>query len=282
VRRATRIADGASVAVGDIGSETRWAEALEGVDFVLHLAAHVHHAHASEGDFRRVNVDGTRRLAEEAARLGVRRFVFVSSIKVNGEATNERPFTEGDAPAPVDAYGRSKRDAEASLWRVAAETGLEVVVVRPPLVYGPGAGGNLRRLMALVSRGLPLPLSAIRNRRSFVGVANFTDLIALCLDHPAAAGETFLAADEPALSTPRLLHLLADGLGAPVSLFPAPFAALRLAAALSGRQDEFGKLSLSLEVDATKARTRLGWVSALSVEEGLREMACRYAVAARS
>lgn len=262
-----------AVAVGDIGPATDWTEALAGIDCVLHLAAHVHVAHGAESDFHRVNVEGTKLLAEEAARAGVKRFVFVSSIKVNGETTGAKPFTEDDVPAPADAYGRSKRDAEAALWHIAAETGLEVVVVRPPLVHGPGVRGNLHRIMALLVRGIPLPLAAVVNRRSLVGVANLGHLLALCLDHPAAPGETFLASDTRALSTPDLLRLIAQGLHARARLFPMPPAALRLAASLLGRQDDLDKLCLSLEIDAGKARALLGWAPTVSVERGLSEMA---------
>lgn len=258
----------------DIGS---WAASLAGVDAVIHLAARVHVMQERAADplaaFRALNATATLEAAEAAARAGVRRFVFVSTIKVNGEATVGTPFTAEDPPAPVDPYGISKWEAEQGLRAIAARTGLEVVVIRPPLVHGPGVGGNLRRLLSLVDRGIPLPLGAIENRRRMVGVRNLADLIATTLTHPAAPGRTFLAGDAEAVSTPELIHLLADALGRSVRSIPFPVALLRLGGAILGQRAEVDRLTGSLEVDITQTCTTLGWTPPVSLAAGLREMA---------
>lgn len=259
--------------IDDIGPTTHWKNELIGVTHVLHLAAHVHDPTRSGDSFQRVNVQGTERLAIECMHAGITRFVYVSSVKAHGDMTTGQPLREDDVLAPIDAYGRSKRDAEVVMRRVAAETRMETVIVRPPLVCGIGAGGNLRRFMSVMKRGVPLPLGTVSNRRSMVGVENLAELLLLCLTHPAAVNETFLAADEPALSTSTLLHLLAEGLGVPSRIFPCPPAAIRLAASLVGRQRDADALLQSLEVDSTKARTRLGWQSSQSLEAAIVGMA---------
>ncbi|MDO8289811.1 MAG: NAD-dependent epimerase/dehydratase family protein [Parvibaculum sp.] len=259
--------------VGDIGPATRWQSVLNGVTHVLHLAGHVHEPDGAGDTFQRVNVQGSERLAREAASMGVTRFVYVSSVKAHGDVTHGRPLRVDDPLAPTDAYGRSKRDAEIVLHQVSAETGMEIVIVRPPLVCGRGAGGNLKRLMFATERGLPLPFGSVSNRRSMVSVENLAGFLSLCLTHPAAANETFLAADEPSISTPVLLRLLAKGLGVPPRVFPCPPAAIGLAASLIGRQRDADVLLQSLEVDAAKARTLLGWQSSQSLEAAIIDMA---------
>lgn len=266
--------------VGEVGPDTDWDGALQGVDGVVHLAARVHVLRERAADplaeFRRVNAAGTAQLAARAAAAGVRRLVFVSTIKVNGEATGERPFGEDDPPAPEDAYGVSKWEAEQALWRVAREAGLEAVVIRPPLVYGPGVGGNLRRLLRVLDAGWPLPFGAVANRRSLIGVWNLADLVVTALEHPGAAGETFLAADGEDLSTPELLRRLAAALGRPARLLPVPVRVLRLLGRLVGRRAEVERLCGSLRVDAGKARERLAWTPPVPVDEGLARTARWY------
>lgn len=277
------LSEGAVSVVGDIGPETRWEEVLAGIDCVVHLAARVHVMREDAADpakmFRQVNVLGTERLARCAAQAGVRRLVYASSVKVNGEETSDSPFTEQDAPTPQDAYGRSKWEAEQILHRVAEETGLEVVIVRPPLVYGPGVGGNFLRLVRLIDRGLPLPFGTIDNRRSLIGIWNLCRLLELCVSHADAAGETFLAADGEDLSTPVLVRCLSEGLGKRPLLLPVPPRFLRLAGALLGRGSVVQRLTGSLRVDAGKAASRLGWRPVVPVAEGLDETAKWYAKA---
>ena len=271
--------------VGDIGPETRWGEVLAGIDCAVHLAARVHVMREDAADpaeaFRRVNVLGTERLARCAAAAGVRRLVYVSSVKVNGEETHGSPFTEQDAPAPQDAYGRSKWDAEQALQGMTRETGLEVAIVRPPLVYGPGVGGNFLRLLRLVDRGLPLPFGAVDNRRSLIGVWNLCRLLELCISHADAAGEIFLAADGEDISTPALVRHLAQGLGKKPRLLPVPPRLLRLAGAMPGLGGVVQRLTGSLRVDAGKAASRLGWRPVVPVAEGLTRTARWYAESRR-
>jgi nucleoside-diphosphate-sugar epimerase len=231
-----------------------WEASLKGQQVVVHLAG-IAHRRADEAAYQAVNVDATLRLAEAAAKAGVRRFVFVSSIKVNGEATPpDRPFRAADAPAPLDAYGRSKWRAEQALARV---PDLEVVVVRPPLVYGPGVRANFLRLLQLVDTGLPLPFASVRNRRSLIFVGNLVSLLVRCATLPGCAGKTFLAADGEGLSTPELVRRMGAALGRTVRLLPFPPALLP------------SKLSASLVADIADTRSVLGWQPPHSVEEGL-------------
>lgn len=251
------------VAVGDIDARTDWRSALEGIDAVVHLAAHVHmmgRVTATEEDaFHRVNVLGSEALARQAAAAGVRRLVFVSSIKVNGEATFGRPFTEKDIPAPLDAYGRSKLEAERVLRQIAMQTGLELVVVRPPMVVGSSAKGNLELLMAALWRNIPLPLAMLRNRRSLISTCSLAGVLVRCLEVKEAAGELFVVADEPDLSTPELIGHLCRGLGKPARMFPFPLAVLGVVARLAGRSAQVDRLSQDLQVDAAHARRLLDW-----------------------
>ncbi len=263
------------VPVGDLDDWTEWADALTGVQAVVHLAARVHVMNETAADalseFRRINTAGTERLARAAASAGARRLVYVSSVKVNGESTDARPFTRDDRPAPRDPYGVSKWEAEQALARVGRETGLEVVVVRPPLVYGPGVRGNFLRLLNLARLGLPLPFGAATNRRSLVYVKNLAGLLATAATHPAAAGKVYLAGDGDDLSTAELCARLARDLGKTPRLLPVPVALLRVAASLAGRTAEYQRLFGSLQVDITPATAEIGWTPPFTVGEGLRD-----------
>lgn len=260
VRQARRAGQ---VGVGEIGAATRWEAHLAGCDAVVHLAARVHvmreRARDPLAQFRAMNVEATLNLARQAARCGVPRFVFVSSVKVNGEASGARPFRADDAPAPRDAYGVSKMEAEQALRGLAAETGIELAIVRPPLVYGPGVRANFRRLMQLVRMGWPLPFGAVDNRRSMVALDNLVDLLIACARQPAAAGRTFMVSDGEDVSSAELLRMLAAAMGRPSRLWRAPPALLAALAALCGQSAPAGRLLDSLQVDGGEARARLGW-----------------------
>lgn len=266
------------VQVVGLGPDTHWEHALAGVQTVVHAAARVHVMREgltdSLGEYRRVNVGGTLRLARQAATAGVRRFVFLSSVKVNGEATQRgAPFSADDPPAPCDPYGVSKNEAEQGLREIAAETGMEVVLIRPPLVYGPKVQANFLSMMRWLHRGVPLPLGAIHNRRSLVAIDNLVDLVATCLYHPAAANQTFLVSDGEDISTTQLLRTLGEALGRPARLIPVPAGWLQTGARMLGRQDTAQRLLGSLQVDISKARTLLGWEPPVSVAEGLQRTA---------
>jgi nucleoside-diphosphate-sugar epimerase len=255
----------------DLDPGWHWGTVLADVSAVVHLAARVHVMHEAAADplgaFRRVNVDGTLNMVRQAAAAGVRRLVYVSSVKVNGETGS---YTELDAPAPEDPYAISKLEAEVGLRRISAETGLEVVIVRPPLVYGPGVRANFAALVRAVERGTPLPLGAVHNRRSLIAVDNLVDFIVTCLDHPAAANETFLVSDGQDLSTSELIRGLATAMGRPARLIPVPTPLLMAAATLVGKRAIARRLLGSLQVDIAKARQQLSWVPPVSVHEGLR------------
>jgi nucleoside-diphosphate-sugar epimerase len=273
--------DVVTCSVGDISADTRWGAALEGVDVVIHAAARVHVMRENASDplaeFRAVNVAGTLALARQAAAAGVRRFVLVSSVKVNGEETAPgRPFTERDVPAPADPYGVSKLEAEQVLAEVAADTGLEGVIVRPALVYGPGVGANFRSMMRILQKGLPLPLGGIHNRRSLVALDNLTHFLVRTASHPAAAGQTFLVSDGDDLSTPELLRRTAKALGVPARLVSVPPALLEMTARVLGRGAEARRLCRSLQVDIAKAHAELGWSPPVSVDEALERTASAF------
>ncbi|MDZ7750176.1 MAG: SDR family oxidoreductase [Gammaproteobacteria bacterium] len=261
--------------IGDLGPATDWSRALGDVTAVVHTAARVHVMREQAADplavYRRDNVEGTLQLARQAAESGVRRFVFLSSIKVNGEETLPgRPCRAADAPRPEDAYGISKLEAEQGLMNLAQEAGMEVVILRPPLVYGPGVKGNFAALIKALARGLPLPLGAITdNRRSLVGLDNLVDLIRVCLEHPAAANQVFLAGDGEDLSTAELLRRLGQALGRPARLIPVPPALMKAGARALGREGVCRRLCGSLQVDIAPTCERLDWTPPLGVDEAL-------------
>lgn len=265
--------------IGDIASNAEWSDALKGVDSVVHLAACLHQKRGSWTHeltrFRQVNVEGSRRLAETAAKMGVKRFLFLSSIKVNGEKTGDgnRPFTESDTPAPEDAYAVSKWEAENVLWEIEKKSSMEVVVIRPPLIYGPGVKANFLKLMELVDRGIPLPFGGIRNRRSLLSLTNLVDLIYRCLEHPEAAGQMFLASDGEDVSTPELARRIAKALGRPARLLPVPEWLMKLGGTITGKSAEVKRLCGSLQIDSSKARRLLGWTPPCAMNEELGRIA---------
>jgi len=274
------------IVTGNLKPSADWSIALEGVAVVVHSAARVHVMHDTEAEpltaFRAVNVDGTLNLARQAAAAGVKRFVFISSVKVNGESTpNGRAFTEVDAPAPQDAYGQSKHETEQGLRQLAVETGMDVVIIRPPLVYGPGVKANFAALMRAVQRGWPLPLGAVHNQRSLVALDNLVDFIVTCITHPQAANQTFLVSDGHDLSTTDLVRGMAQAVGVPARLLPVPEWALQAGASLLGRRDMAQRLCGSLQVDISKTQELLGWKPPVSVDESLAKMA-RHFLASQS
>jgi nucleoside-diphosphate-sugar epimerase len=267
-------ANGETAIVGNIDAGTKWADALRGVDTVIHLAARVHVMKEKAADplteFLKVNLYGTSNLAQQAAGAGVKRLVYVSSVKVNGETTDAQPFAETDEPDPQDPYAVSKLQAEQVLQRISDETGLEVVIVRPPLVYGPGVKGNFLRLLAAIDRGIPLPLAGAHNLRSLIYVGNLVDALIVCASHPAAAGQTYLVRDGEDVSTAILVEKLSRALGRDSRLFGLPPGLLRAAATLLGRAEQMDRLFGSLRVNDQKIRGELGWVPPYSMEQGLR------------
>lgn len=286
IRRAVRkggmagssVHPGETAVVGDIGPQTGWLDALSGIDVVVHLAARVHvmRENAAEplSEFRRVNVAGTEHLARVAAACGVKRLVYVSSIKVNGEATQGGlKYGESDPPEPQDPYGISKYEAEEVLHRVARETGLEVVIVRPPLVYGPEVKGNFIQMLNVLGKGIPLPLASIRNQRSLVYLGNLADALALCAIHPAAAGQTYLVSDGEDISTPDLLRSLATAAGLRARLFPCPVFLLKIMAKLAGKGAQAERLLSSLCVESGKIRRELNWTPPYTLRQGLQATA---------
>ncbi|MTJ00712.1 MAG: SDR family oxidoreductase [Marinobacter adhaerens] len=261
--------------IGELNADTDWSALLQNKTVIIHTAARVHIMNDSNeepiNEFRKVNVAGTLNLARQAASAGVERFVFISSIKVNGEQTQPgQHFNPDDEPAPEDPYGMSKWEAELGLRKVAEETGMEVVIIRPPLVYGPGVKGNFASMQRLVARGLPLPLGAIHNKRSLVALDNLIDLIITCVDHPAAANQVFLAGDGEDLSTSELLRRVGKAMGQPARLLPVPACLLQLGALILGKKAMAQRLLGSLQVDISKTREVLGWEPPVSVDEGLR------------
>jgi nucleoside-diphosphate-sugar epimerase len=261
--------------VGSIDSGTDWLAILRNVDVIVHLAARVHVMNDRSLDplaeFRKVNVEGTLNLARQAALAGIKRFIFISSIKVNGENTSiGSPFTEEGPADPQDAYGISKFEAEQGLFQIAQQTGMEVVIIRPPLVYGPGVKANFASMMQVVKRGIPLPLGAIHNKRSFVYVGNLASLILRCIGHPAAVNQVFLVSDGCDLSTTELLRECADALGVKARLLPVSQRLIEVAATLLGKKDIAQRLCGNLQIDITKANTLLGWTPPISVAEGLK------------
>ena len=260
--------------IPNLFDDGEWRKAVTGTDVVIHLAARAHLPRAALEEEAsavfRINVEGTLNVARHAAAAGVKRFIYISSIKVNGEGTPPgQPFVVTDPPAPVDVYGRSKYEAEKGLHRLATETGMEIVVIRPPLVYGPGVKANFLALLRALDRAMPLPLGAINNRRSLIALGNLVDLIVKCIEHPAAANRVFLAADGEDLSTTELLRRLARYLGRRARLIPLPARLLRGGLAALRRQDLADRLLGSLQIDITETRATLGWAPPVTVDEGL-------------
>jgi UDP-glucose 4-epimerase len=273
------------VVVGDINSTTDWTEALEGVDSVIHVAARVHELHAAAATvnlYLETNERGTQRLANAAARTKSCRFVYLSSIKVNGGEAASRAYTPLDEPHPQDAYGISKWHAERCIVQIAARTGMEAVIVRAPLVYGPGVRANFLRLMQWVDRGWPLPLGAIRNRRSLVNIWNLCDVLLHVLTHVSAPGRTWMVSDAEDLSTPDLIRRLGSAMGRPIRLLPVPVSLLQLSAGLMGRRAELARLCGSLAVDITQTCAELGWSPPVTVDEGLARTVAWYLDEGRS
>jgi nucleoside-diphosphate-sugar epimerase len=267
--------------IKDIDSKTDWQKALEGVKVVIHLAARVHVMNDTAIDalaeYRKVNVEGALNLARQSVDAGVQRFIFISSIKVNGEGTLlGHPYTAEDQPDPVDPYGISKREAEDALRRLAVETGLEVVIIRPPLVYGPGVKANFQRMMRWLDKGMPLPLGAIHNKRSLLALDNLIDLIVTCIHHPRAANQIFLAGDGEDLSTSELMRRMSAALGKKAWLAPVPAFLLEWGAALLGKHEIAQRLCGSLQIDISKTCDQLDWKPPVTVEEGLRKTALYY------
>lgn len=270
-----------AVTIEQLGPDTDWHPLLDNVDAVVHAAARVHMMHDSSAnpraEFFRVNVAGTLRLAEQAALCGVRRFIFISSIKVNGESTLPgQPFHADQPPAAADAYGQSKLEAEYGLLEIAERTGMQVVIIRPVLVYGPGVKANFLTMLRWVDRGIPLPLGSVDNLRSLVAVDNLVSLVKTCLSHPAAANQRFLVSDGDDVSTPELLRRLATALGRPSRLLPVAPSLLEGALALIGKRAIYQRIAGSLQVDINKTRTLLGWSPPVSMQDALASVAADY------
>ncbi|SEI23465.1 UDP-glucose 4-epimerase family protein [Pseudomonas asplenii] len=251
---------------------------LSEVNAIVHCAARVHVMNDASNDplreFRKVNVKFTLDLASRAAEQGVKRFIYISSIKVNGEETAPGCiYRADDPPAPIDSYGISKMEAEEGLRALGKKTGMEIVIIRPVLVYGPGVKANFRSMMKVLKSGVPLPLGLIKNKRSLVSLDNLVDLIITCIDHPAASNQTFLASDGDDVSTPRLLTLMGQALGRPPRLVPVPTFFLEAVASLLGKKETLRRLVGSLQVDISKANELLGWRPVLSLEDGLKKTA---------
>ncbi|MDP2715683.1 SDR family oxidoreductase [Rheinheimera sp.] len=258
----------------EFNADSDYSSALAGVDVVIHSAARVHMMNEQTTDplaaFRDVNTFGTVNLARQAAAAGVKRFIFISSIKVNGESTrNDKPFRHDDKPLPDDAYGISKAEAEIGLKQIAVQTGMEVVIIRPPLVYGLGVKANFAAMMKLARKNLPLPLGAIHNKRSLVALDNLVDLIVTCIEHPKAANQTFLVSDEHDVSTTELLQMMTRAAGKKPRLLPVPMSWLKLAGKLTGKSAVIDRLCGNLQVDISHTKDTLGWRPPVTVEEGI-------------
>lgn len=264
----------ASSFIKHLDANENYDDCLEDVAVVIHCAARVHMMNDTAIDplqaFREINVLGTLNLARQAAAAGVKRFIYLSSIKVNGEATHDNlPFHHNDIPAPLDAYGVSKAEAENGLHLLAKETGMELVIIRPPLIYGPNVKANFASMLKLARKNLPLPLGAINNKRSLVALDNLVDLIVTCIDHPGAANQTFLVSDDHDVSTTELLKLMTRASGKKPRLLPVPVSWLRFAAKLTGKQAVIERLCGNLQVDIQHTKETLGWMPPISVEEGI-------------
>lgn len=264
-----------------LDGKTDCREVLEGIDVVIHLAARVHvmkdRSRNPLQEFRKVNVEGTEKLARSAAAAGVKRLVYVSSIKVNGEETaGETKYSEADKPSPLDPYGISKCEAEQVLHQISVETGLQIVIVRPPLVYGAGVKGNFAQMLKILSKGIPLPLASVNNQRSLVYVGNLVDALITCATHPDASGQTYLVSDGEDISTPELLRRLGILMHCRARLLSFPQSVLKFAGVLIGKSGQIGRLLGSLRVDSSKIRRELGWVPPYTLQQGLQETADWY------
>lgn len=274
----TKMDDVDQVFIVSIDNATDWSGPLRDVQQVIHLAARVHVMNDSVADplteFRKVNVDGTLHLAQQSAKAGVKRFIFMSSVKVNGEYTEiGKPFKEDSPANPQDAYGVSKFEAEQGLFMIAQNTGMEVVIIRPPLVYGAGVKGNFIRMMKVIARGFPLPFASVHNRRDLVYVENLVDALISCATNPNAAGKTYLVSDGESVSTPNLIRDLAKALGKSNLVFPLPIAVMRFCAGLLGKSAAVDRLTQSLQIDSSKIRKELGWKPLYTMEQGLKATA---------
>lgn len=260
------------ITVESLGLNTDWNHALEGVDTVIHLAARVHimddKAAEPLTEYRRVNVEGTTQLARESVKAGVKRLVFISSIKVNGEEKSV-PYTENSPPNPTDPYGISKWEAEQALRKIESETGLDIVILRPTLVYGPGVKANFYNMMKIIDLKIPLPLASIKNKRSFIYVGNLVDAIVVSTMHSAAAGQTYFVSDNNDVSTPDLICMMSTAFGVAVCLIPVPESLLRFVAILTGKSKPMNRLIGSLTVDTSKIRRELEWKPPYTMEMGL-------------
>ena len=272
--------------IDNISLSTEWKNALKDVSCIIHCAgkAHIMNGDNKKDFYHSVNTEGTIGLAKQAADIGVKRFIFLSSVKVNGENTEEifldkaekkktnKIFKNDDIPNPQDFYAKSKLEAEKELWEISKKTGLEVIVIRLPLVYGVGVKGNMLKLIKLINSGIPLPFSLVKNKRSLISIENLVDILIKCIDHPNVAGKTFLVSDSEDLSTTDLLKYIGSAMGVSVRLFPFPIFLLKLLSTFIGRQREMDRLLLSLQVDSSDIKKTLNWIAPLSVKEGIRKM----------
>jgi nucleoside-diphosphate-sugar epimerase len=274
------------ISVGDISLKTNWKDILAGIDCVIHCAGRAHKMNKNQ-DFdlyNPINKEGTRNLAEQAAEAGVKRFIFLSSIKVNGESTNnefekinsnsqiKNIFTHTDIPNPMDPYSISKFEAESALWKISAKTNLDIIVVRLPLVYGKNVKGNLDRLIKIIKLGIPLPLGKIQNQRSLIGIDNLVDFVIHCIEHPNAPGKTFLISDDEDLSTSDLIKLISLSMGRNTYLFPAPIYLLKIIAKIFRKQTDYDRLIGSLKIDNSYAKKILGWKPRVNTKEGIKRI----------
>ncbi len=267
------------VSVGDICSDTNWKDQLYGYECVIHCAGKVNTSNKNDNlnIYKQANVESTKRIAEHAVKAGVKRFIFLSSIKVNGDSEfknnkKNKIININDKPNPKDDYARSKLEAENILLEIAAKTNMEVVIVRSPLVYGYGVKGNLAKLIKLIKIGIPLPFSLVKNHRSMIGINNLVDVLLICSNHPNASGKTFLVSDGKDLSTKELIQFIASAMGKSANLFPVPISLLKFASYIFGKESEIDRLIGSLQVDITYTSKILNWRPNMSVEEGIKNM----------
>ncbi len=264
--------------IGNIESKINWKDYLYGHECVVHCAGKTHSMKKKNNldDYFLINTESTKLLANQAIKAGVKRFIFLSSIKVNGEMTNEvneiKKFTNNDIPDPKDYYAISKFEAEKALWKIAAKSGMEVVVIRIPLVYGYNVKGNLKSLMKLIKLRVPLPFSLVNNKRSLIGIDNLVDLLTRCIDHPQAKDKTFLVSDDQDLSTPDLIKHIASAMGLSTRMFPFPISFLRIISYFIKRQNEISRLIDHLQVDCDYAKNTLNWSPPVGVKEGIKQM----------